>query len=82
MTPHLDRHSTTDPKPEMISAVSSGNRIQHDERNVCGIEHAYMFRKDDVLGKNRSPIKPLVSQNFEYSSISVKNSNYTTLFER
>ena len=21
MTPHLDRHSTTDPKPEMISAV-------------------------------------------------------------
>ena len=43
MTPHLDRHNTTDPKPEMLSAVSSGNRIQRDERNV----HAQVFRKDD-----------------------------------
>ena len=47
MTPHLDRHSTTDPKPEMLSTVYSGNRIEHDERNLCGIEHAQMFRKDE-----------------------------------
>ena len=39
MTPNLDRHSTTDPKPEML----------RDERNVCGIEHAHMFRKNDFL---------------------------------
>ena len=51
MTPHLDRHSTTDPKPEMISVVLTGNTIQHDERNVCDIEHKHMFRKDDFLEK-------------------------------
>ena len=49
MTLHLDRHSTTDPKPEMISAVWTGKRIQHNERKICGIEHAHMFRKDDFL---------------------------------
>ena len=47
MTLHLDRHNTTNPKPEMLSAVSSGNKIQRDERNVRGIEHAHTFRKDD-----------------------------------
>ena len=47
MTPHLDRYNTTDPKPEMLSAVSSRNRIQRDERNVRGIEHAHMFRKNN-----------------------------------
>ena len=52
MTPHLDRHITTDPIPEMISAVYTGNRIQRDERNVCGIEHAHMFGKDDFLEKD------------------------------
>ena len=40
-------HSTTNPKPEMLSAVSTGKRIQRDERNVCGIDHAHMFRKDN-----------------------------------
>ena len=34
MTPNLDRHITTDPKPDMLSAVSSRNRIQRDEKNV------------------------------------------------
>ena len=52
MTPHLDRHIRTDPKPEMISDVYTGNRIQRDERNVCSIEHAHMFRKDDFLEKD------------------------------
>ena len=47
MTPHLDRHRTTDPKPEIQSAVLSGNRIKCDVRKVCGIEHARMFRKDE-----------------------------------
>ena len=49
MTLHLDRQNTTDPKPEMLSAVSSGNRIQCDERYASGIEHVHMFRKDDFL---------------------------------
>ena len=40
MTSQLDRHSETDPKPEMLSAVYAGNRICRDERNVRGIGHA------------------------------------------
>ena len=52
MTSQLDRHSETDPKPEMLSAVKAGNRICCDERNVRGIGHAHMFRKDDFLGKD------------------------------
>ena len=47
----LDSHSTTDPKPEMLSVVSTGNIIQRDERNVHGIEHSYMLRKDNILEK-------------------------------
>ena len=56
MTPHLDRHITTDPKPEMISAVYTGNRIQRDERNVLHIEHRHMFRKDNILENTGSNI--------------------------
>ena len=48
MTPHLDRHSATDPKQESLLAVKTRNRNQCDERNVCGIEHAHMFRKDRI----------------------------------
>ena len=47
MTLHLDRPNKTNPKPEMLSSVSGGNKIQRDERNVRGIEHAHTFRKDD-----------------------------------
>ena len=52
MTPQLDRRSETDLKPEMLSAVQAGNRVGRDERNVHGIGHAHMFRKDDLLGKD------------------------------
>ena len=52
MTSQLDRHSETDPKPEMFSAVLAGNRIHHDERNVRGIGHAHIFREDDFLDKD------------------------------
>ena len=38
-TPHLDSHRTTDPKPEILSADSTGNRISRDGRNVRGITH-------------------------------------------
>ena len=57
MTPQLDRHSKTDPKPEMLSAVQAGNKIQRDDRNERGIGHARMFRKDNFLGKYNKTIK-------------------------
>ena len=46
-TPHIDSHSTTDPKPEIQSAVLTGNKISCDGRNVGGIMHVHMCRKDD-----------------------------------
>ena len=57
MTPRLDRHSQTDPTPEMLSGVKAGNRIQRDERNVRGIGHAHMFRKDNFLGRDNLTIR-------------------------
>ena len=53
MTPHLDSHSTTDPKPEILSAVLTGNRISRDGRNVRGIMHVHMCRKDDIFSQIR-----------------------------
>ena len=53
MAPQLDRHSKSDPNPEMLSAVYSENRIPCDKRNVRGIGHAHMFRKDDFLAKDK-----------------------------
>ena len=52
-TPHLDSHSTTDPKPEILSAVLTGNRISGDGRNVRGIMHVHVCRKDDILRQRR-----------------------------
>ena len=52
-TPHLDSHSTTDPKPEILSAVLTGNRISHDQRNVRGIMHVHVCRKDDSFWQRR-----------------------------
>ena len=45
-TPHLDSYSPTDPKPEILSAVQSRKRISRDGRNVRGITHAHVCRKD------------------------------------
>ena len=52
-TPYLDSHSTTDPKPEILSAVLTGNRIPHDGRNVCGIMHVHVCRKEDSFWQRR-----------------------------
>ena len=52
MTPQLDRHSETDPKPEMLSAIQAENRIRSDKINVRGIGHAHIIRKEDFLGKD------------------------------
>ena len=53
MTPFLDSHSKTDPKPEILSAVLTGNRIPHDGRNVRGIMHVRMCKKDDICWQRR-----------------------------
>ena len=52
-TLQLDSHSTTDPKPEILSAVLTGNRISGDGRNVCGIMHVHVCRKDDIFRQRR-----------------------------
>ena len=48
-TSYLDSHTTNDVKLEMLSGVLTGNRILHDEYNVCGIAHARAYRKDDIF---------------------------------
>ena len=52
-TPHIDSHSTTDPKPEILSAVLTGNKISHDQRNVRGIMYVHVCRKDDSFWQRR-----------------------------
>ena len=52
-TSHLDSHSTTDPKPEILSAVLTGNRISHDQRNVRGIMQLHVCRKDNIFRQRR-----------------------------
>ena len=52
-TPHHDSHNTTDPKPEILSAVKTGKRISCDGRNVRGIAHAHVCRKDDISRQRR-----------------------------
>ena len=34
MTSHLDGHITTDPKPEMLSIIKTGNRMPHDQPEI------------------------------------------------
>ena len=49
----LYSHTTTDVKPEMLSGVQTGNRITHDEYNMCGIAHACAYRKDHIFMQRR-----------------------------
>ena len=53
MTSHLDSHTTTDDKPDIISDVKTGNGILHDAYNVRGIAHARTNRKDDIFMQRR-----------------------------
>ena len=48
-THHLDSHSTTDPKPETLSAVLTGNRISRGIMHV----HVHVCRKDDTFRQRR-----------------------------
>ena len=49
MTSHLDSHTTTDVKPDILSDVKPGNGISHDTYNVRGIAHVSTNRKDDIF---------------------------------
>ena len=52
-TPHLNSHSTTDPKQDILSAVETGNRISRDGKNVRGIMHVHVCKKDDIFRHRR-----------------------------
>ena len=53
MTPHLDSHTTTDVKPDMLSGVQTGNGIPHDRYDIRGIAHMRTNRKDNILMQRR-----------------------------
>ena len=60
MTSHLDCHTTTDVKLDMLSGVQTGNGIPHDRYNVRGIAHARTNRKDKSLHVYWSGAKELI----------------------
>ena len=49
MTSHLDSHTTTVVKPDMLSGVQTGNGIPHDRYDLRGIAHKRTNRKDDIF---------------------------------
>ena len=53
MTSHLDSHTTTDVKPDVLSGVQTGNGIPHDRYDIRGIAHAPTNRKDDIFMQRR-----------------------------
>ena len=50
MTSHLDSHTATDVKPDMLSGVQTGNGIPHDQYNICGIAHVKYLMLNIKLG--------------------------------
>ena len=52
MTSHLDSHTTTDVKPEMIPGVQTGNGIPHDKYNIHGIANVYKKQTKTYLCKD------------------------------
>ena len=49
MTFHLDSHTTTDVKPDMLSCVQTRNGIPDDRYKICGIAHVHTNKKDDIF---------------------------------
>ena len=56
MTPHLDSHSTTDLKPEILSAVQTGNRFHVMEEMYAALCMYTCAKKTTILGKDDSTI--------------------------
>ena len=57
---HLEGHTTTDVKPDMLSGVQTRNGIPHDRYNIRGIAHARKNRKDDIFMRRQ------IVKNFTY----------------
>ena len=53
MTSHLDIHTTTDVKLEMIPGIQTGNGIPHVKCNLRGIAHAHRNKKDNIFMQRR-----------------------------
>ena len=53
MTSHLDSHTTTDVKLDMLSGVQTGKGILHVRYNIRGIVHARTNRKDYIFMQRR-----------------------------
>ena len=53
MPSHLDSHTTTDVKPDVLSDVKTGNGILHDTYNIRGIAHVRTNRKDNIFMQRR-----------------------------
>ena len=56
MTSHLDNHTTTDVKPDMLSGVQPGNGIPHDRYSIRGIAHMRTNRKDIYIQRRLGQI--------------------------
>ena len=67
MTPYHDSYSTTDPKPEILSAVQTGNRNSCDGRNVRGTMHVHMRRKDNIFRQRRLDHSGIAGGDYGYS---------------
>ena len=83
MTSHLDSHTTTDVKPDMLSGVQTENGIPHDRYYICGNAHARANRKDDIFMQRR--LEQIIICILEWGKGLVKKSRpyparaYTTL---
>ena len=53
MTSHLDSHTTTDVKRNVLSDVKTRNGIPHDTYNIRAIAHAHTNRKNDIFMQRR-----------------------------
>ena len=49
ITTHLDSQRKSDPEPEILSVVYTGNRIQSDGRNTLGIVEKTTVGKDNKI---------------------------------
>ena len=75
MTSHIDSHTTTDVKPDMLSGVQTGNGIPHDRYNIRGIAHVRTNRKDDIFVQRR--LRQIFIFILEWGKGHVKNQDRT-----
>ena len=58
MTPQLHRHTETDPKPEMLSAVLAENRIRRDIKNEDDLKNEDILKSEDNTKNTASTTLP------------------------